>query len=82
MHTNTGLKRLAQDLEDVASKLRMLIEKEHATMRQRQVAGHRHLPAPDQPYSRDRVVGGTTRARGDDGGAGAGAAPRPEGGRW
>ena len=51
-----------------------LIEKEHAIVGQRDFAGHRHLPAPDQPLIRDGVVGGATRPGRDERGAGAGEA--------
>jgi len=67
------LEGLAQPLEDVAAKLRQFIEKENPMVRQRHVARQRHLAAPDQPHIRDRVMRGAIRARGDDGGAVAGA---------
>jgi hypothetical protein len=69
---NTLLEGLTQDLQDVASELRQLIQQEHAMVRQRDFAGYRHLPATDQPHIRDGVVGGATRPRRDDGGAIAG----------
>jgi hypothetical protein len=43
------LQRLTQDLEDVATELRQLIQKEHAMVRQRHVAGHWHLSPANQP---------------------------------
>jgi hypothetical protein len=58
----------------VAAELWQFIQKEHPVVRQRHVARPRHLAAPDQPHSGDRVRRGATRARGDQGGAGAGAA--------
>jgi hypothetical protein len=54
---DTLLKRLAQDLQDVAAELRQLIQKEHPMVRQRDLARHRHLSATDQPGVRDGVVG-------------------------
>jgi hypothetical protein len=57
----------------VAAARRPFIQKEYAVVRQRHVAGHRHLPAADQPRIGDRVVGGTKRPRRDDRGAVAGA---------
>jgi hypothetical protein len=57
----TLLGRLAQDLQDVAAARREFIQKEHAVVRQRHFAGHRHPPAADQPRIGDRVVGGATR---------------------
>jgi hypothetical protein len=45
------LEGLAQHLQDVASALREFIEKEHAMVRQRHVARHRHLPPPIRPTS-------------------------------
>jgi hypothetical protein len=58
----TLLEGLAQDLQDVAAELRQLIEKEHPMVRQRHLAGHRHLAAADQADIRDRVRRGATRA--------------------
>jgi hypothetical protein len=51
------LEGLTQDLQDVASELRQLIQQEHAMVRQRDFAGYRHLPATDQPHIRDGVMG-------------------------
>jgi hypothetical protein len=48
---DTLLERLAQDLQDVASELRQFIRKEHLMVRQRHVAGQRHLAAADRPTS-------------------------------
>jgi hypothetical protein len=64
--------RLAQPLDDVAAALRPFIQQEHPMVRQRHLARHWHLAAPDQPHSGDGVMWGATRTRGDDGGAGAG----------
>jgi hypothetical protein len=68
------LERLAQDFQDVACALGPCIQKEHAVIRQRHFAGHRHLAAADQAGIRDRVMGGAKGARGDHGGTGAGEA--------
>jgi hypothetical protein len=70
----TLLARLAQDLQNVAAELWQLIQKENAVVRQRHVAGHRDLPAPDQPRIRDRVVASAKRPRLDDRRAVAGEA--------
>jgi hypothetical protein len=70
---NTLLKRL-EDLEDVAAELRQFVQKEDPVVRQRHFPRQRHLAAPDQAHLGDGVMGGATRACGDDGGAGAGEA--------
>jgi hypothetical protein len=70
---DTLLERLAQDFQDVACALGPFIQEAHAVMRPRYAARQRHLAA-DQADIRDGVVGGSTGARGDQGGAGAGAA--------
>jgi hypothetical protein len=57
MHPNTGLKRLAQDLDDVAAAPRPLIQKEHPMVRQRHLARHWHLSPANQPHSREGMVG-------------------------
>jgi hypothetical protein len=57
------LKRLAQNLQDMAAALRPFIQKENAVVRQRHFAGHRHLPATDQPDIRNGVVGSAKRPR-------------------
>jgi hypothetical protein len=44
---DTPLKRLAQDLEDMAVELGEFIQEAHALVRQRHFPGHRHLPATD-----------------------------------
>jgi hypothetical protein len=54
---DTILKRLAQDLEDVAAALRQFIQEEHAVVCQRHVARPRHLSAADQPHIREGVMG-------------------------
>jgi hypothetical protein len=59
---------------DKVHLLGRLIEAQAGAMRQRYLARPRHLPAPDQPHLGDRVRRGATRPRGDQGGAGAGAA--------
>jgi hypothetical protein len=50
------LERLAQDLQDVATELWQLIEKQHAMVRQRHLTRQGHLAAPDQADVRDGVV--------------------------
>jgi hypothetical protein len=45
------LKRLAQDLQDMAAALGELIQKEHAMMGQRHLTRHRHVAAADQSPS-------------------------------
>jgi hypothetical protein len=71
---DTLIEGLAQHLEEVAAELRPFIQKQHPVVRQRHLAWHWHLAASDQPHLGDGVMRGTTRARSDDGGAGAGAA--------
>jgi hypothetical protein len=44
----TLLEGLAQDFQDVACALGQFIQEEHAVVRQRHFAGHRHLAAADQ----------------------------------
>jgi hypothetical protein len=51
------LKRLAQDLKDMATELGQFIQEEHAIVGQRHLARHRHVAAADQPCIRDGVVG-------------------------
>jgi hypothetical protein len=51
---DTLLQRLAQPFQDVAAELRQLIQKENPVVRQRHFAGHRHLPATDQPSLQNR----------------------------
>jgi hypothetical protein len=68
----TLLEGLAQDLQDVAAELRQFIQKEHPVVRQRPLAGHRHLAPANQPHARDRVVWGATGARRDARRAGTG----------
>jgi hypothetical protein len=65
---------LAQNLQDVAAELRQFIQKENPVVRQGHLSWPWHLAAPDQPHIGDRVMRGATRPRGDQGGAGAGAA--------
>jgi hypothetical protein len=47
---DTLLKRLAQHLQDMTAALEELIQEEDPVVGQRHVAGHRDLPAPDQPH--------------------------------
>jgi hypothetical protein len=68
------LEGLAQHLQDVAAELRQFIQEEDAVVCQRPLARHRDLASPDQPHIGDGVMGGTKWARGDECGAGAGAA--------
>jgi hypothetical protein len=56
------LQRLAQDLQHMAPELRQFIQKEHAVVRRRRFAWHRHVVAADQPRIRDGMVGRATRA--------------------
>jgi hypothetical protein len=51
------LKRLAQDLQDMAAALGPCIQEEHAMVGQRHVARHRHMAPADQPRIRDGIVG-------------------------
>ncbi len=57
---------LAQDLEDVAGKLRQLVEKEQAVVGQRDLAGPGDDAAADQPGVGDGVVGRAEGALGDE----------------
>ena len=54
---DTLLERLAQDFQHVAPALREFIQNEHPVVRQRHLAGQRHLAATDQPHIGDGVVG-------------------------
>jgi hypothetical protein len=54
---DTLLEWLSQDLQDVAAELRQFIQKEHAVVRQRHFARHRHMAPADQPDIRDGVMG-------------------------
>ena len=60
------LHRLPQDLKHAAVKLREFVEKEHAEMCQRDLAGLWHRAATDQPGLRDGVVRRLERAFGDE----------------
>jgi hypothetical protein len=71
---DTLLERLAQDLQDVATELRQFIQKEHLMVRQRHLAGQRHLSPTDPAHIGDRVVRGANRAGGDQRRAVAGEA--------
>jgi hypothetical protein len=59
---DTLLERLAQDFKDMAAKLWLFIQQEHAMVGPRHVTRHRHLADADQPCIRDGVVGRATRA--------------------
>jgi hypothetical protein len=54
---DTLLKRLAQDLKDMAAELGQFIQEEHAIVGQRHFSWHRHVASADQPRLRDGVVG-------------------------
>jgi hypothetical protein len=55
---DTLIKRLAQDLQDMAAALGELIQKAHAIVRQRHLPRQRHVPPPaDQSCIREGVVG-------------------------
>jgi hypothetical protein len=56
------LKRLPQDLHDMAAELRQFIQEEHAMVGQRHLARHGHVAATDQPRIRDGMMGSTTRS--------------------
>ena len=58
----------------MAAELRQFIQEEHAVVRQRHLARHRHVAAADQSRIRDGMVGRATRAGGDQGRAVAGEA--------
>ena len=61
MHTRPVLERLAQDFERAPAKLRELVEKQHAVVREAHLARARHLAAADQPRVADRVVRSAVR---------------------
>jgi hypothetical protein len=63
---DTGLERLAQDRQDVAAALRQPIEKQNTMVRKRPFARQLHLPGPDQPHVRDRMVRRPKRVRRDE----------------
>lgn len=58
----------------MAAARREFIQKENAVVRQRHFAGHRDLPAPDQPRIGDRMAGGAKGAGRDERRAVAGEA--------
>ncbi len=60
------LQRLAQRLERAAAKLRQLVEKEHAVVREARLPGARHVAAADESGVRHRMVRGPKWACGDD----------------
>jgi hypothetical protein len=53
----TLLERLAQDLQDMATKLGPFIQEEHAIVGQRHVARHWHVAPADQPRIREGMMG-------------------------
>ena len=71
MRTRSFLERLAQHLEHAAAELRHLVEKEHAVMRQADLAGPGVLPAADERDIRDRVMRRAERPLGDQAVSGA-----------
>jgi hypothetical protein len=71
---DTLLKRLAQDLEDVAAARRPCIQEEHAMVGQRHLARHRLIAPTDQTHIREGVMGGAKRPGRDQRGAVAGEA--------
>jgi hypothetical protein len=66
------LKRLAQDLQDLAAELRQLIQEEDAVVGPRHFTWHWHLAAADQPDIRDGLVGRPQWTHDDTRGAVAG----------
>ena len=54
--TRPFLERLPKHFEHVPAELRHLVEKQHAVMREADLAGPRVLPAADERHVRDRVV--------------------------
>jgi hypothetical protein len=60
---DSRLQRLPPHLQDVAAELRPFIQQENAMVRQRHFAGHRHLPAPDEPHIRDGMMRRPKRTR-------------------
>jgi CHASE2 domain-containing sensor protein len=59
---DTFLERLAQHLQDVAAARRPCIQQAPPVVRQRPLAGQRHVAPADQPHSRDGVVRGAYAA--------------------
>jgi hypothetical protein len=66
--------RLAQDFQHMAAELGPFIQEAHAVVRQRHLARHGDVASANQSHIRDGVIGGATRAHGDEGGTGAGEA--------
>ena len=58
----------------MALQLRKFVQEQDAVVRPRHLPRPQPLPPADQPHTRNRVVRRTTRARGHQGGAGAGEA--------
>ena len=56
MRTDPSSTRLTQDFENVAAELRHLVEKEHAVVREADLAWARMLAAADERDVRDRVM--------------------------
>jgi hypothetical protein len=79
MHRNKSscdvlLKRVAQDLKDMAATLGPCIQEEHAMVGQRHLTRHRHVAPADQADIRDGMVRRAKRAGRDPRRAVAGAA--------
>jgi hypothetical protein len=55
---DTLLQRLASHLQDMTAELGQFIEKEHAVVRERHLARHRHVAPAYQPRVRSSVLGG------------------------
>jgi hypothetical protein len=68
------LERLAEGLRDLGTELGQFIQPAPAVVGQRHLARHRPVAPTDPPRVRNGVVGGATRACGDQGGAVAGEA--------
>jgi len=56
---------LPQAFQHITAELRPCIQEDHALVRPRHLARHRHVPPADQPRIRDGVMRGATRAGGD-----------------
>ena len=62
---NVLLRGLTQDFEDLATAFGAFIQAAQVVGRPRHLPRRRHLAAADQAYIRDGVMGGATRAGGD-----------------
>jgi hypothetical protein len=68
------LEQLAQDLEAMTAELGQCVQKEHAMVGPQHLTRHWHVAPADQPYIRDSVLRGPTRAGRDQRRAVAGEA--------